>query len=258
MNHDLRSFLTHALRIVDGTGAWIRERRRSSFSVARKPDDSFVTEIDLEVERRIRTALLARWPDHRVEGEEDGESGGGPYRWTVDPIDGTMSLRSGVPLFGTILALHHEDVPLVGIIQLPAIERCYWAARGLGAHCNGERIRLTDTEAIDDEIVAMGDRAQFVRTGRETLFDGLMRDHRWARTYADCFGHALAIDGSVGAMIDVDLKPWDVAATEVLVTEAGGRYERLPGAKTGREDVVFGKPAVVEWILERVAAESRA
>lgn len=252
MSEDVRTYLTHALRIVDETGAWIRERVRTEFRVETKEDASFVTEIDLEVERRIRDGILSRWPGHSVIGEEHGSrDGASDYRWTIDPIDGTMSLRSGVPLFGTIVALHRGTEPLVGIIQLPALERCYWAGRNLGTQCNGRLLHLRDTESTGSEIIALGDRAQFVRTGLEDVFDELMKRHKWARTYTDAFGHAMAIEGAVGAMIDVDLKVWDVGATQLLITEAGGRFERLEG-QPDRWNVVFGKPHAVNWILELI------
>lgn len=253
MSDDIRAYLTHALRILDETGAWIRERTRSSFQVDRKADESFVTEIDLEVERRIRRAITSRWPEHSVLGEEDGSTeGAGEFRWIIDPIDGTMSLRSGLPLYGTILALHRLDEPLVGVIQLPALNRCYWAGRGIGAFCNGARLEIDDSADPLSEVITAGDRSQFVRAGLEPIFDDLISTHPWLRTYPDCFGHAMAIDGSAGAMIDADLKEWDVAATNLLVTEAGGRFERLPGASADRWNVVFGKPNVVGWILERI------
>ncbi len=253
MADDIRGYLTHALRIVDETGDWIRERTRSSFTVNRKADDSFVTEIDLEVERRIRQAITDRWPDHAVLGEEDGiTAGAGEFRWIIDPIDGTMSLRSGIPLYGTIVSLYHRDAPLIGIIQLPALNRCYWAGAGIGTFCNGEQLRITDSPDPLAEVIAVGDRSQFVRADLERELDLLMTSHPWVRTYPDCFGHALAAEGSAGAMFDVDLKEWDVSATRLLIEEAGGRFERLKSKRPDRWNVVFGKPAVVDWIRQKI------
>lgn len=253
MSDDIRGYLTHALRMLDETGAWIRERTTSSFTIDRKPDDSFVTEIDLEVERRLRKAITSRWPEHSVLGEEDGSTtGSSELRWIIDPIDGTMSLRCGIPLYGTILALYHIDEPLVGVIQLPALGRCYWAGRGLGTFCNGRQLQIRDTTDPLSEIIAVGDRSQFMRAGLADSFDHLMRKHPWARTYADCFGHTLAIEGAAGAMLDVDIKEWDISATQLLVTEAGGQFERLPGQREDRWNVVFGKPAAVDWVMREI------
>ncbi|MBW3670162.1 MAG: hypothetical protein KY432_00660, partial [Acidobacteria bacterium] len=154
--------------------------------------------------------------------------------------------------YGTILALYRGNEPLVGVIQLPALERCYWAGRGLGAFCNGRQLRISDSTAPLSEVIAVGDRSQFGRAGLTDQFDHLMRQHSWTRTYADCFGHTLAIEGAAGAMYDVDLKEWDISATRLLITEAGGRFERLPGKSEDRWNVLFGKPGVVEWILNEL------
>jgi histidinol-phosphatase len=256
-----REYLTHALRILEDTGSWIVERSSRELEVRRKQDRSFVTDVDLEVETRIREAIHRLWPDHSILGEEHGSTAGsGEYRWTVDPIDGTMSLRHGIPLYGTILALHRRDQPLIGIIQLPALRRCYWAGRGLGTFCNGRPIRIGDVPVAEvaDEVIALGDRTQFQRAGLEAVFDALMQEHPWSRTYTDCFGHVLAAQGSVGAMVDPGLRIWDVAATEVLVTEAGGKFVRFNGDDPERWNVVFGKPAVVDWILDRFELEHGA
>jgi histidinol-phosphatase len=254
----IRECLTHALRILEDTGSWIVERSSRELEIRTKQDRSFVTDVDLEVERRIRDSIHRLWPEHSIVGEEHGSTAGsGEYRWTVDPIDGTMSLRHGIPLYGTILALHHGDEPLIGIIQLPALRRCFWAGRGLGAFRNGKPIRIRDVPAdlIGSEVIALGDRLQFVRAGMGATFESVMREHPWSRTYTDCFGHVLAADGSVGAMIDPDLKIWDVAATGILLTEAGGSFVRLKSDSPDRWNVVFGKPTVVEWLLDRFELE---
>ena len=115
---------------------------------------------------------------------------------------------------------------------------------------------------MEQEIIGIGDRQQFVSAGRTDVFDMLMRAHPGVRTYTDCFGHALALEGCVGAMVDFDLRLWDTMASKVLVEEAGGRY--VCSQRAGKElrehrfDVILGKPRVVDWILDRIAAETQA
>src|SRR5262245_47337297 len=231
----------------------VRSRLDAHFAIRRKADGSLVTDIDLFVEREIRGRIGARWPHHSIEGEEDGvDARSGDYRWLIDPIDGTMSLRHGVPLFGTILALTLQGRSIVGVINLPGLCRCYSAGGGLGTYLNGRRLQTGDVarEAIADEIIAVGDYRQFERAGRSAGFETLMKTHPWVRTYADCFGHCLAVEGAVAAMIDPALNPWDFGATDVLIEEAGGRFERRPSSHSGRFDIVCGKPTAVAWILE--------
>jgi len=252
---DLERFLSVAFAITDETRTLVRAALDRGFAHRHKADRTFVTDVDLAVEDRIRERLAVAFPDHAVLGEERPDrAGASGYEWVVDPIDGTLSLRHRVPLYGTILALRHRGLPVVGVIDLPGLERRYHAASGLGAFRGRERLRLVEPESVDDEIVAIGDRRQFVAIGKRDVFERIVAGHPVVRTYADCFGHALAIEGSVGAMVDFGLRVWDVAASEVLVTEAGGRYVELErraipdGAET--YDVLFGKPAVVQHLLE--------
>lgn len=264
---ELREMLTEALAVVRETRALIERALETGFSHRSKADGSFVTDVDIAVEEKARTLLGSRFPAHRIIGEElpDGEeppeaAGAQALTWVIDPIDGTRSFRHRVPLYGTLLALLHGEEPVLGIIDLPGLDRTYSAARGLGTRCNGRSVTLEDLPggaALDKEIIGVGDRQQFVSAGRTRVFDALMQAHPGVRTYTDCFGHALALEGSVGAMVDFDLRLWDTMASKVLMEEAGGRY--VCSQRAGEElrerrfDVVLGKPRVVDWILDRMA-----
>ncbi len=259
---ELRGMLSQACDIVRQTRTLIDDALETGFAHGCKADGSFVTDVDIAVEEKARMLLASRFPTHRVIGEElPGTDGGHALTWVIDPIDGTRSFRHRVPLYGTLLALLDGDEPLLGIIDLPGLDRTYSAARGLGARCNGRSVTLEDLpgdEAVEGEILGIGDRQQFVGAGRSGVFDTLMRAHPAVRTYTDCFGHALAVEGAVGAMVDFDLRLWDAMASKVLMEEAGGRY--VCSRRAGKElcerrfDVVLGKPRVVDWILDRIAA----
>ena len=242
---EIERYLAVALAIADETRAIVRAALDRGFAHRRKADRTFVTDVDLAVEDRVRERLAAAFPDHAVIGEERAErASASELTWLVDPIDGTLSLLHGVPLYGTILGLRHRGLPVVGVIDLPGLDRRYHAAAGSGAFRNGLRLRLAEPEDVADEIVAIGDRRQFEVVGRLDVFERILAAHPVVRTYTDCFGHALAIEGAVGAMVDFGLRAWDLAATEILITEAGGRYVETRRGDTF--DVVFGKPAVVE------------
>ena len=253
--------LSDGCDIVRQTRALIEAALETGFTHRSKADGSFVTDVDIAVEEKVRTLLASRFPAHRIVGEELPETGSGhALTWVIDPIDGTKSFRHGVPLYGTLLALLHGEEPILGIIDLPGLDRTYSAARGLGTRCNGGVLTLDDLpgdEGLEKEIIGIGDRQQFVSAGRADVFDALMQAHPGVRTYTDCFGHALALQGSVGAMVDFDLRLWDTMASKVLMEEAGGRYVCF--RRTGNElrehrfDVILGKPRVVNWIVDRIA-----
>lgn len=268
---ELRELLSEARGIVRQTRALIEAALETGFTHRFKADGSLVTDVDIAVEKKARTLLASRFPMHRIVGEELPEAdstetdGSRSLTWVIDPIDGTRSFRHGVPLYGTLLALLHGEDPILGIIDLPALDRTYSAARGLGTRCNDRSVTLADLpadQALEQEILGIGDRQQFVNAGRPDVFDALMQTHPGVRTYTDCFGHALALDGSVGAMVDFDLRLWDTMASKVLMEEAGGRYvcSRRAGKELGerRFDVILGKPRVVDWILHRIGTEPHA
>ncbi len=258
--------LSAACDIVGQTRALIESALETGFTHRSKADGSFVTDVDIAVEEKARTLLASRFPTHRIIGEELPETDSAhALTWVIDPIDGTKSFRHGVPLYGTLLALLYGEDPILGIIDLPGLDRTYSAARGLGTRCNGRPVTLQDLpgdEAMEKEIIGIGDRQQFVSAGRTKVFDVLMQAHPGVRTYTDCFGHALALEGAVGAMVDFDLRLWDTMASKVLMEEAGGRY--VCSQRAGKElrerrfDVILGKPRVVDWILDRIAADRNA
>lgn len=257
-----QDLLDGARSAVAAASALVRQRMTAGFSTWKKADQSFVTEVDLAVERQLRDDLASRFPGHDILGEElDRLEQGSEFQWIIDPIDGTLSFARGIPLFGIILGLYYRGQPLLGLIDHPALGLTYSGGRGLGAWRNDRRLQLQDLAAdtpVADEPIAAGDRAQFSRSGLDPIFDRLVTGHPRVRTYADCFGHTLAIQGSVGAMVDFGLRIWDISATQVMVEEAGGVFyaiERQDGSDGARYyHMVCGKPRVVEWVLEQIAA----
>lgn len=256
---ELSKWSTTANAIVDESRASILKSVRGGFEHRLKDDNTFVTDVDLTVERLLRKRLKTRFPEHGIVGEEyEATQADARFCWVIDPIDGTHSFRHGLPLYGTILALLEDGRPILGVIDMPALDIRLSGAKGLGAVCNKVRLRMRDIgdDPLDREIVATGERQQFVRAGQAAVFDHLMASHSHVRCYSDVFGHVLAMQGGVGAMVDFDLSVWDVSATELLVAEAGGRFVTVFRGKRSdagvRADIVFGKSAVVDWVVDRI------
>jgi len=260
--HELREYLTVAESIIQESRALVLSRDHQSISQRTKPNGSPVTELDLAVEDLIRSRLRAAYPDHGLIGEERSETlSESGFQWIIDPIDGTRSFCHQIPLYGTLLSLRYEGQSIVGVIDLPGLNLLYTGASGLGVYRNGKPTQLSSEGAhspVDHEIIAIGDRRQFVSSGQTAVFDSLMQSVPSVRTYCDCFGHALAIDGRVGAMVDYNVSIWDIAATELLVRESGGLFVRANADGNNecvgsRYNVVFGKSHVVEWVLDKVS-----
>jgi fructose-1,6-bisphosphatase/inositol monophosphatase family enzyme len=257
-----RGYYRAALRFARLSRAVIRRRVARGFRTRLKPDASFVTDVDLAVERALRGAIGRAFPTHGIVGEElPATRPGADYQWILDPIDGTTSLTHGIPFYGTIIGLRHRGRPLVGVIDFPALDRCYSAGRGLGAWCDGRRLRVRDVAhgAVSREVISAGDRARFVQCGAGGAFDRLMREHQHVRGYVDCIAHVFAAEGWIGAVVDYGLKLWDIAATQLLVEEAGGRYVesyRSRGPEPSLFGIIGGKPTVVRR-LERLFRPGR-
>jgi len=216
----------------------------------RKPDGSPVTEADRAAERAIREILREARPHWAILGEEYGEEGpgGGPV-WVVDPIDGTIAFSRGIPLFGSIIALLEEGEPVLGLIDLPTLDERYVGFRSGGCRRNGEPVRVSQASDLQSAIVSHGDPFCFASAGQMEAFLRMAREIPILRGYTDVFGHAQVLGGSVDAMVDLSLNPWDAAATQVLVPEAGGACvtRRDPHDKLG---LVFGSPALVEQLTQ--------
>ncbi len=246
----------HALDFVDESRRLIQAAQRAGFEVSRKSDGSYVTNIDVEVEQRLRALIERHYPEHGVVGEEQpAHNPGAAFQWILDPIDGTEDFVHHVPTFGTIVALHYHGSPIVGVLDHPALDLRASAAFGRGSYRNGVRVRLADADPAPAQArVVLSARANFTRYREEgAKFDRLARAFSNHRIYRSCLGHALVATGAVDAMVDYQDRLWDIAAVEVLVAEAGGVFrvvDEFAAPDGGRlYSTVFGKPAVVARLL---------
>jgi len=255
---DVERYHAAAVEMADEARRIVEPAIERGFEVETKPDASLVTDIDHAVERRFRE-LIGRWfPDHGVIGEEypptHPESA---FQWILDPIDGTEEFVHGVPTFGTMLALHYRGVPLVGVIDHPALAIRVHAGVGLGTYRNGQRISLTDAPASvrpEGVRLVLSARLNFTRHVDEGhLFEALTRAYPNHRIYRAAYAHTVVVTGAADAMVDMHNRVWDLAPSQVLIEEARGRYavvRDFPGPDGGRLlSAVFGKPAIVDRLL---------
>jgi histidinol-phosphatase len=236
--------------------------RNPELQIDIKADGSVVTRFDRESEQLIRQILAGAgpWP---LLGEEFGfgeASAAAPtHRWVLDPIDGTLGYTRGLPTFGTLLAFEsvQPQRALVGAIHLPAAAETYSAARGLGAWCNGAPIRVAPDRNIRDCIVAHVPPANFARARLSAGFERLMRAGTHLRGCHDCWSHAQAVRGAIDVLVELGLNRWDIAATEVIVEEAGGACRIRPSHYgPGKYDVVLGNVRAVDEITRLIGFET--
>ena len=254
---EIERYHAAALELADEARRIVRPALETGFSVETKRDRSLVTDVDRAVERRWRE-LIDRWfPDHGAIGEEypptRPESA---FQWIMDPIDGTEEFVHGIPTFGTMLALHRGGVPLVGVIDHPALDIRVTAGVGLGTHRNGRRVRLDDAPAdarLQDLRLVLSARVNFTRHVDEgPLFDRLTRACPNHRIYRAAYAHTAAVTGAADAMVDMHNHVWDLAPSQVLAEEAGGRYvviREFPTPEGRILSAVFGRPRAVARLL---------
>jgi histidinol-phosphatase len=201
--------------------------------VQAKPDRTPVTDADRSVEEAVRRRLSAERPDDAVVGEEFGESGGGPRRWVLDPVDGTKNFLRGVPMWATLLALEIAGQLTVAVVSAPALGRRWWATKGGGAHVRAlgvERAcRVSGVDRLSDAYVSYSSLHSWREIG---LMDGFLRlTHAAWRTrgLGDFYSYMLVAEGAVDVALEPDVEVWDLAAPALIVHEAGGRFTDLAG-----------------------------
>ena len=231
----LEQDLALAHELADAADAITLERFGAlDLVVESKPDLTPVSDADTAVERAVRRLLASRRPGDAVLGEEDGETGTGPRRWVVDPVDGTKNFVRGVPVWATLVALQEDGVVTAGVVSAPALGRRWWAARGTGAHTGGalarsRQLRVSAVGELADASVAYSSLTGWEEQGR---LPGLLQVSRgvWrTRAYGDFWSHVLVAEGAVDASFEPEVSLWDLAPLQVVVEEAGGRFTDLAG-----------------------------
>lgn len=214
-----------------------------SFSIDRKPDRSEVTQADREAEAAISAAVQQQRPGHALFGEEHGVVGptDSPWRWIIDPVDGTSNFVRGIPVWATLVALTHADHgPVVGVVSAPAMGLRWWAAAGLGAFADGRRIHVSDVRELHEAQVCVTFASGWDDLGLTHELVALQQRAYRARGFGDFWQHMLVAEGAVDLAVDaVGLQPYDLAAVMVVVEEAGGTFTDRSGRRTFENDTAI-------------------
>ena len=236
----------------------VADATAKKLEISTKLDKSFVTSLDTDLERALRSAILKRFPQHGVVGEELGSvNTESDFVWTIDPIDGTEELVNGVPLYGTIIALLHKGQPVVGFIDHPALDIYTVGAQGLGVFRNGRRLsQLGELNAVPR--LYLGSRHQFVREGDSSeLFEKASRRVPNVRIFCTCYGFTGLVNGEADVAVEFGLKIWDLAAAELLVKEVGGEYvslgEQVTASGVRLYGAAFGKRELVRELVAELS-----
>ena len=228
---DLR--LAHVL--ADDADSLSTSRFRAlDLHVVNKPDLTPVTDADQSVEDGIRRTLSRARPRDAVLGEETGSTGHSQRRWVVDPIDGTKNYVRGVPVWATLIALMVDDEVVVGVASAPMLQRRWWASKDGGAWTGRSLLKATechvsDVSRLDDASLSYSSFTDWEEHDKLDAFLALSRRVWRTRAYGDFWSYMLLAEGAVDLAAEPELELYDMAALDVIVREAGGRFSALDG-----------------------------
>ena len=224
---DWLPFLTE---LADGADELaLRWFRAAGLRVEAKRDLSPVTEADQAIEAMARSLARKKHRELGVLGEEEGEAAGtAETRLIIDPIDGTRNFVRGIPVFATLLAIETGGEVVAGVASAPALGARWHAARGSGAFRDGRRIMVSGIESLERALLFHGNLGRG-EAGPPPGIAGLIAQVERTRGFGDFYQHMLVAEGAGEIALDPVMQPWDIAALQVIVEEAGGRATGLGG-----------------------------
>ena len=238
--------------------------RTSDFQVERKSDRSPVTRADKQTEQLVRSMVAGAFPSDAILGEEFGSiPGQSEFEWIIDPIDGTKSFISGVPLYSTLVGMTIAGQPTIGVITIPALGEIIIASKGLGAwygqsvaNTTGNSLvqaYVSNQNRLEDGLMVTSQVDNFVRRNADSAYRELESEAYVTRTWGDGYGYLLVATGRAEVMVDPIVNPWDVAAVAPVIEEAGGRFSSWSGQNDIRASHCIGSNGLVhEQVLSRL------
>jgi len=222
--------------------------------IEEKAEKDFVSFVDRTSEAKIVEYINSMLKDHQIIGEEGASINDSPYKWYIDPLDGTKNYIMGFPIFACSVGLAYEDEPIAGAVYLPYFDKLYFAAKGLGAFKNGKPIRVSNRHILKHCNICYGfpsrskrDLDIYLKASKELFIDAASMRRPGSAAADICF----LAEGIFDGLMEFELHPWDITGALVVLLEAGGAYSLSYGLKSST-DVVASNGIIHDWILEVV------
>lgn len=241
----LEGELELALRVADAADAFtLPHFVDRDFTVGWKTNATEVTEIDRQAETLIVNALVDERPGHGAFGEEHGAAGdeSSPWRWVIDPIDGTSGFVRGIPVWASLIALTYANEAVLGVVSAPALGFRWWGGVGLGAHMRSHfgqarSMAVSAVNALDEAQVSVTHSSGWDRLGKTDRLIALQQHARRSRGMGDFWQHMLVAEGAMDVAVDaVGVAAYDLAAIKPIVEAAGGIFTDRHGEATHEHD----------------------
>jgi histidinol-phosphatase len=258
LSGDLSGELAFGIELAELADAFTLPRfEQADFTLGWKDNHTEVTEADRGAEQLLADHVLAHRPGHGFFGEEHGLQGDldSPWRWIVDPIDGTSGFVRGIPVWATLIALTHtEHEVAVGVVSAPAMGRRWWASRGQGAFADGKRCQVSDVGEMTAAQVSITFNSGWDRLGLTSELVTILQQARRGRGFGDFWQHCLVAEGALDLAVDaVGVAPYDIASVRLIVEEAGGRFTDRHGNATHEHPTAISSNGLLHaQVIERL------
>ncbi len=227
--------LSLALALAADADLVTRDRFEAvDLAIETKLDSTPVTDADRRAEAVIRDGIVDARPHDAIFGEEYGSEGTSSRQWIIDPIDGTANFMRGIPIWGSLIALVVDGVPVVGVVSAPALGRRWWGATGQGAfvsvdHGAPRRLAVSSVASLHEASLSYNSIKGWDDAGYLDPLVDLTRRVRRARAIGDMWSYMLVAEGAIDIAGEFDLQPYDMAAIIPILEEAGGRFSSIEG-----------------------------
>ncbi|MBF7074804.1 inositol-1-monophosphatase [Glaciecola sp. MH2013] len=256
----MHPMLNIAVRAARSAGSVIARgfENVDDLQIQQKGENDFVTKIDKEAEQAIIEKIKQSYPDHTFIGEEGGiVEGDDTFKWIIDPLDGTTNFIKGIPHFAVSIALLYKGRLDQAVVFDPLRGELFTAGRGQGAQLNGHRIRASQAKELGSTVLATA----FPFKAKDTL-------DTYMKSFTEIFSQSGDIRRGGSAALDLayvaagrfdgywerGIKPWDIAAGELLVRESGGLVTDFAGGNDPMlsGEIVAGSPRVVQALVKKL------
>lgn len=225
----MSEYIKFAHELADASGEVIKKYFRSKLDVQDKIDNSPVTEADKLTESVLRKMISEKYPEHDIIGEEYvNETSGSRWKWVLDPIDGTRSFILGVPIFGTLISLMDQEIPILGIIDMPMMGERWVGIKNKKSVFLSEKYKkkpitckVSGKKSIEQANLTSADPEMF-NSIQKPIFDRIANRVKMVRWGGDCYSYGLLASGFIDLVVEADLKIFDIMALIPVVEEAGG------------------------------------
>ena len=257
-SRDADQLVAFAEQLAAVSGAMLRDAAGERPAVERKADRSFVTALDARIEQVLRERIVDAYPGHGILGEEaDPVRPDADLVWVLDPIDGTAAFIAGLPMYGTLIALLADGVPVLGVIDHPVTGERWLGVQGRPTLKNGKPCRSRACPSLDGAILSASNPDFFDDDERPAL-DALRDNTAWRIWGGACMSYGLLASGRTDLAIDTRLKLWDFAPFRPIIEGAGGVITDWHGRPLDRDSgpqvLAAGDPQRHQEALARIRA----